>query len=116
MLDKIKLAISASLVVAGIAAFYYWNQQPTVVRVLFVLGGLVAGGVLGLFTVSGQQFKEFAISAWAEAKKVVWPTRKETLQTTGIVFAFAVVMAMYLWFSDKGLEWLLYDLLLGWKK
>jgi preprotein translocase subunit SecE len=51
-----------------------------------------------------------------EAKKVVWPTRKETLQTTGIVFAFVVVMAITLWITDKTLEWVLYDLVLGWKK
>ena len=51
-----------------------------------------------------------------EAKKVVWPTRKETLQTTGVVFAFVVVMAVFLWVSDKTLEWVLYDLILGWKK
>ena len=51
-----------------------------------------------------------------EAKKVVWPTRKETVQTTGIVFAFVLVMAIMLWITDKSLEWVLYDLVLGWKK
>ena len=52
----------------------------------------------------------------AEVKKVVWPTRKETLQTTAAVFAFVVVMAVFLWISDKALEWILYDLIMGWKK
>jgi preprotein translocase subunit SecE len=51
-----------------------------------------------------------------ETKKVVWPSRKETVQTTGIVFAFVLVMAIVLWMTDKGLEWVLYDLVLGWKK
>jgi preprotein translocase subunit SecE len=58
----------------------------------------------------------FAREALAEVKKVVWPTRKETIQTTAAVFAFVVVMAVYLWVSDKTLEWVLYDLILGWKK
>jgi preprotein translocase subunit SecE len=116
MLDKVKLTVAALLAAGGIAAFYYWSQQPPVVRVLFVLGGFIAGAGLGLFTATGQTFKAFALSAWAEAKKVVWPSRKETLQTTLLVFAFAVVMALYLWLADKGLEWLLYDLFLGWRK
>ena len=49
-------------------------------------------------------------------KKVVWPTRKETIQTTAAVFAFVVVMAVFLWVSDKALEWVLYEVILGWKK
>ena len=52
----------------------------------------------------------------SEVKKVVWPTRKEALQMTGYVFAFVVVMALFLWLTDKTLEWLLYDLILGWKR
>jgi len=51
-----------------------------------------------------------------EVKKVVWPTRKEALQMTAYVFAFVVVMALFLWLTDKTLEWVLYDLILGWKR
>jgi len=64
----------------------------------------------------GQQFFGFAKEATAEARKVVWPSRKETLQMTGAVFAFVVTMALFLWLTDKSLEWILYDLVLGWKK
>jgi preprotein translocase subunit SecE len=64
----------------------------------------------------GKQFLIFALESWTEVKKVVWPTRKETIQTTAAVFAFVLVMAVFLWISDKTLEWVLYDLLLGWKK
>ena len=64
----------------------------------------------------GQRFFEFANEAVIEAKKVVWPSRKETMQTTGAVFAFVVVMALFLYLTDKSLEWVLYDLVLGWKK
>ena len=52
----------------------------------------------------------------AELAKIVWPSRKETMQTTGMVFAFVVVMAIFLYLTDKSLEWVLYDLVLGWKK
>jgi preprotein translocase subunit SecE len=69
-----------------------------------------------LFTVPGREFAVFAGEAIAEVKKVVWPTRKETIQTTAAVFAFVLVMAVFLWLSDKTLEWVLYDLILGWKK
>ena len=64
----------------------------------------------------GREFAIFAREALVEVKKVVWPTRKETMQTTAAVFAFVVVMALFLWVSDKTLEWVLYDLILGWKK
>ena len=68
------------------------------------------------FSEPGRQFAVFAGEAVTEVKKVVWPTRKETFQTTAAVFAFVVVMAIFLWISDKTLEWVLYDLILGWKK
>ena len=64
----------------------------------------------------GRQFVGFARDAVKEVKKVVWPTRKETLQMTGYVFAFVVLMALFLWLTDKTLEWVLYDLILGWRK
>jgi len=67
-------------------------------------------------TEPGRQFAVFAAEAIVEVKKVVWPTRKETMQTTAAVFAFVVAMAVFLWMTDKTLEWVLYDLLLGWKK
>jgi preprotein translocase subunit SecE len=68
------------------------------------------------FTAPGRRFFDFSREAVVETKKVVWPSRKETMQTTGIVFAFVLVMAIVLWMTDKGLEWVLYDLILGWKK
>ena len=64
----------------------------------------------------GREFVVFARESLAEVKKVVWPTRKETMQTTTAVFAFVFVMALFLWLSDKTLEWVLYDLILGWRK
>jgi preprotein translocase subunit SecE len=116
MLDKVKLVVAALCVAAGIAAFYKWPQHAQVLRVLYVAGGLLVGAGIALWTAPGQAFKEFAQLAWAETKKVVWPSRKETIQTTAAVFAFVFVMALFLWGVDKTLEFALYDLLLGWKK
>ena len=116
MADKIKVAIAVLLLIAGIAGFYFLSESPMVLRVASVLAGIAAGSVVGWTTEPGKRFFVFAQEAVVETKKVVWPTRKETMQTTAAVFAFVVVMAVFLWVSDKTLEWVLYDLILGWKK
>jgi preprotein translocase subunit SecE len=87
-----------------------------VLRILAVIGGLAAGAAVAWWSQPGREFAVFAAESVGEVKKVVWPTRKETIQTTAAVFAFVVVMAVFLWISDKTLEWLLYDLTLGWRK
>lgn len=115
-MDKVKLGVAVLLVVAGLAAFYFFSEHALVLRVLYVLAGLLAGAGVGWLTPQGQQFFAFSRESWAEAKKVVWPTRKEATQTTAAVFGFVVIMAIFLWITDKTLEWILYDLILGWKK
>jgi len=114
--DIAKLAIAAVLLVAGVVGYYWLADSALILRVLCVIGGALAGAAVAWVTTPGRQFTVFASEAVAEVKKVVWPTRKETIQTTAAVFAFVVVMAVFLWVSDKTLEWVLYDLILGWKK
>ena len=116
MADKIKLVLAALLLAAGVAGFYYLSDAAAIVRLAAIAAGAAAGIAVAWFTAPGQQFLVFARDAVTEVKKVVWPTRKESLQTAGIVFAFVLVMAVFLWLSDKTLEFLLYDLILGWKK
>ena len=116
MADKLKFMLALLLLAAGVAGFYLLGEQPTILRVLSVLAGLGAGIAVAWFTEPGRRFFDFSREAVAETKKVVWPSRKETVQTTGIVFAFVLAMAVVLWMTDKGLEWVLYDLVLGWKK
>lgn len=116
MADKLKFVLALLLVAAGIAGFYFLAEQALVLRVLAVLVGLAAGFAVAWFTEPGQRFVVLARESVVEARKVVWPTRKEALQSTGIVFAFVLVMAIMLWITDKSLEWVLYDLVLGWKK
>ncbi len=105
MADKIKIAVAVALLLAGIAGFYYWDQSPLIARVGAVLGGTVAAVVVFWTSTPGKEFFAFAHESIEEAKRVVWPTRKETLQTTGIVFAFVFVMALFLWLIDAGLLW-----------
>ena len=115
MADKLKFAAALLLLVAGLAGFYLLSDQPMILRVLSVLAGVAAGVAVAWFTEPGQRFFVFSREAAAEAKKVAWPTRKETLQTTGIVFGFVLIMAVVLWIADKSLEKVLYDWVLGWK-
>ena len=116
MIDKAKLAAAVVLVGLGVWGYYWLSETALVLRVLAVVAGALAGAGLAWFTEPGRQFAVFAGESVAEVKKVVWPTRKETIQTTAAVFAFVVVMAVFLWLSDKALEWVLYDLIMGWKK
>jgi preprotein translocase subunit SecE len=114
--DIVKLVIAAALVLLGIAGYYWLAASSILLRILSVVAGIAAGAVVAWLSAPGREFVVFAREALVEVKKVVWPTRKETVQTTAAVFAFVVVMAVFLWVSDKTLEWVLYDLILGWKK
>ena len=106
MADKIKLLVAVLLVISGVAGFYFFADAPTVVRVLSVIGGLVLGGAVATLSEPGRRFVGFARDSRDEAKKVVWPTRKETIQMTGVVMAFVIVMALFLWAVDGILMWL----------
>ncbi len=114
--DKAKLGLAIALVVAGVVGFYLFAKQGAVVQWLVLLAGLVAAVVMFLTAESGRQFVAFGRDSWREAKKVVWPSRKEAMQMTAYVFAFVVVMAIFLWTTDKLLEWAIFDLFLGWRK
>lgn len=113
--DKAKLAAAAVLLVDGVAAFYLLSQQSLWLRVLALLALLAASVAVFFISEPGKQLIGFGRDSVKEVKKVVWPSRKEALQMTGYVFAFVFVMALFLWTTDKTLEWLLYDLILGWR-
>jgi len=113
--DKAKLAAAALLLVAGVAA-YYLIKQADWVRWAALIVLLLAAAATFLIAEPGKQLLAFGRDAWRETQKVVWPSRKEAMQMTGYVFAFVVVMALFLWLTDKTLEWVLYDLVLGWKR
>jgi len=103
MVDKIKLVIAFLLVVAGIAGFYYLHDSAAVLRLSMVLVGLMLATGVAWTSEPGRRFFTFGKDSVAEAKRVVWPSRKETLQTTGVVILFAIVMALFLWAVDASL-------------
>jgi preprotein translocase subunit SecE len=105
--ERIKIAVAALIAVGGLFAFYALvDKQPLVVRLAAMLGAFALAVVVMYFTETGKTFLAFSRESWEEAKRVVWPTRKETLQTTGVVFMFVFVMALFLWAVDAGLLWI----------
>ena len=114
--DKAKLVVAVLLAVGAIVAFYLLARQGALAQWAALLLGLAAAVAAFASSENGRQLWAFGRDSWREVKKVVWPTRKEAIQMTGYVFAFVVVMALFLWLTDKTLEWVFYDLILGWKK
>jgi preprotein translocase subunit SecE len=106
MVDKIKIGLAAACVVAGIWGYYYFADTALVLRVLMVMGGLIAAAGVAWLSTPGKEFFAFAQEAWQEAGRVSWPTRKETMQTTAIVFGFVVIMALFLFSVDTTLAWI----------
>ena len=113
--DKARLGLAVVLVLASLVGFYLLAKQGQVVQWGALLAGLVAAVVVFVSSEIGKQFLAFGRDSVREVKKVVWPERREAIQMTAYVFCFVVVMALFLWLTDKALEWVFYDLILGWK-
>ena len=114
--EKARLAVAGLLVIGALVAFYVLTSQGAIAQWGGLVAGLVLAAVVFFTSESGKRLIGFGRDSWREVKKVVWPTRKETLQTTAFVFAFSIVMALFLWLTDKTLAWALYDLILGWRR
>jgi preprotein translocase subunit SecE len=114
--DKAKLGAAAVLVIAALAGFYLLGKQGQVAQWGALIVGLAAAFVVFVTSETGKEFVAFGRDSWKEVKKVVWPSRKESIQMTAYVIAFCAIMAIFLWLTDKTLEWVFYDLILGWKK
>lgn len=113
--DLVLVTLAVLAAVAGVLGFTFLTEQSTLARVGVLIGGLVAAVVIAWFSQSGKRFLAYARESYEETKRVVWPSRKETVTTTGIVFGFVVIMAIFLFLVDKSLEWVLYDTLLSWR-
>ena len=114
--DKAKLVASVLLVVAALAGYFLLAKQGPLAQWAAFLVLLALAVASFLVSEPGKQLIAFGRDAWREVKKVVWPTRKESTQMTAVVFGFVLIMALFLWLTDKTLEWVFYDLILGWKK
>jgi preprotein translocase subunit SecE len=114
--DKAKVAGAIALVIAALAGFYLLGRQGQLAQWGALIVGLIAAAAVFFTSEPGKEFIAFGRDAWKETRKVVWPARREAIQMTLYVFGFVVVMALFLWLTDKTLEWVFYDLILGWKK
>ena len=113
--DKAKLAAALGLVIGALVAFYLLGRQGPIIQWAALVAGLAAAVIVFMVSEPGRQFLAFGRDAWREVRKVVWPSRKEAIQMTAYVFGFVVVMALFLWLTDKTLEWLFYSVILGWR-
>jgi preprotein translocase subunit SecE len=116
--DKFKVALAAIATIAGVVGFFILKGQnkPALVCAGALVAGLLVAVLLLWTSATGRDFLGFAKESVRETKKVVWPTRKEATQITMVVFGFVLVMAIFLWGTDKILEFLMYDVILGWKQ
>ena len=106
----VTLAILAAL--AGVIAFALLSEEALGVRLGVLFGGLLLGIGLAWLSPSGKRLLSYGRQSWDELRRVVWPTKKETLNTTGLVMAFVFIIALFLFICDKIIEWRLYDVLL----
>jgi len=111
--DKLKLVAAALVVVASLVAYYWWPESSQLLRTIGILAALGIGGFIALQTAQGQEAWTFAIGARNEVRKVIWPTRKETMQGTLVVIIFVILIGFYIWILDTLSVWAVYDLILG---
>lgn len=111
MKDKIQISAAIILIIVGFIGFYWFSDKSSLVRISLLLVSFAIAMGLGWFTNLGQEFVVYTKESIDEAKKVVWPTRKETFQTTGVITIFAITMAVFLWAIDSGLTFLLTKLI-----
>jgi preprotein translocase subunit SecE len=106
VLDILKPLIAAGVLVGGLFAYYYYVAWSLPIRVLLVLGGLAAGIAIAMTSTQGQRLWAFIQGSRIEIRKVIWPTKQETMQTAMAVFVFTLVMALFFWGLDSFLLWL----------
>ncbi len=115
-MDRIKLGLSVLVIIAGIVGFSVFESKlPMVARIAIFVVSLILAALIAWSSEPGRRTIAFAHESYNEVKRVSWPTRKETVQMTGIVFAFVSITGLFLWILDKLVEWLLFAVLLGWK-
>ncbi len=103
--DTAKLLVSLLILVAGIIGFYYFKEESQLFRVLGILAVIVVSFLIVATTMIGKKALGFAKDARVEVRKVVWPTRQETTQTTIAVLVMVVIVAIMLWLIDMFLGW-----------
>ena len=103
--DKAKAVVAVLLVVGGITGYYLLSAQPAWMRWISVVAGLLLAALMVAMSAYGRSLKQFVLDARVELRKIVWPTRQETLQVTLAVFIFVIVAGLFFWLVDLGLAW-----------
>ena len=111
-LDVVKFTLALLVIVAGIVGYYWFNDLATWQRLLLLIGALVVGGAIGFFTRAGHALRDFLLESNFELRKVVWPTRQETMQTTLVIIAVVIILSILLGLIDVFLKWSVLDHLL----
>ena len=107
--------LAVGIVIVVLVLYYILIDQSIWLRLAILCGGIALAVGIVAISPEGKRFIVYARESWYEVKKVVWPTRKEATQMTLVVFGFVLIMALFLWFADKLIEWLVFSVLLGWK-
>ena len=105
LIDAFKIVLAAAALVGGVIAYYWYESEPQVLRVLMVLGGLIAGLVILYWSAPGRELWDYVQSSRVELRKMVWPTRQETWRTTLVVFVFVMALGVFFWLVDMALAW-----------
>jgi preprotein translocase subunit SecE len=111
--DKLKLIASGLVIIGALAAFYSLGTTSALLRALIVVAGVIGAAAIALTSESGRSAWQFAVATRTEVRKVVWPTRRETAQSTMIVIVMVFIVGIYLWLLDALSFWAIYDIALG---
>lgn len=111
-LDMVLVGLAIIAALAGVVSFSLLTEQPLSIRLGALAGGLLLGVIIAYMSPSGKRLLAYGRESMEELRRVVWPTKKETLNSTGLVMAFVLIMALFLFVVDKIIEWGLYDVLL----
>jgi len=115
LVSKLLVPLAGTLAFVSIVSFQVYAEEGMVFRVLLLSIGLGISLMLLFLSPTGRNFIIYFKDSIQEAKRVVWPTKKETFQTVVMVFLFVLLSAIFLWLADKFFEWVLYSMVLGWK-
>jgi preprotein translocase subunit SecE len=110
--DVAKFSLAVLILLAGFVGYYWFNDFATWQRLLILIGGMVLAGAIGFFTRAGRALRDFLVESNFELRKVVWPTRQETVQTTLVIMVVVVILSILLGLIDITLKWAILDHLL----
>ncbi len=111
-LDNAQLVLAVLFIVAGIVGYYWFGQWPGLARAGLLVGAIVIAIAIGAFTRFGRGVREYLVESQFELRKVVWPTRDETVRTTLVIIAITIVLSLLLGLIDLILKWVVFDTLL----